>query len=1039
MVPNSTSNKNNNSNSITSNQQLTSNFQQTTNKTKSISHNSSNDNYPCDVTHKHVHFDDDGLHTANAINAAGKNNNNITTHPKSILKNSGVGGVYNILPQGQSSGHDHFDGRNEAGRGKLGNLAVEKEAIEQKYKVRKTIRVSDNKYIIIYDSGADLHLCNNRNAFMRGSLRPSKCTIEGIDAQVNNNSSNDHGLISYECGDIEIGIGKHKHILHDVPYVDERLDDHEDDNERNTILLSIRLLSIYNKLGIFFPAGGHFIEFYDEAKALLDKIRVSVSKDEAFIIRGTAKLDRKNQVFIRNSKIKRVEDQNEVKSISASDSATNTGSVNHNQQNDQKATGDTAKSKVPKAHNIAKDISQCNFEKVRTAETPKQNKKLSPKTNKKSRSTGAPRLVKKLHDRMHFGKTKPVINFLKDAYGLEQKDFDQFFENDPCDACGIAKSKILKPQHKNERPKPTKPGERLAWDIFTAPVRTKEGVKYILIIIDIYSDYIWAYPLRYKSEASQFLIALIKRLDRDAHRARPKSISYVGESPKVQGVRADGGGENWTKEFLTFCKNKGIDIEESLAYCQYQNGAAERVGAIVWETGQAMRLNANLPKTDWFRSMSTFVHQKNRLPNSKHPTKTPLELFYQFDANPIDLIENFKVFGSLVFVNYPKEVRKGKGKLFPKAWKGVFMGYADEAPELNKRKSRGFVIRDIQTGEIKTAARSMCIHHENVFPYRNPDKNFGTAIYNDIDVDIHKEGETSGEITDVYNKKYSQHSATGENECEAQRDRDEWKDSEPPQCHISNHYDDDDDEYKYDDLPSMCETSDDGDSSDEDIIGDDTAALNSGFPISSDPNRRNTRSHHNKNHNISTNIHQVGEKAGDNDVDEMDEKHIHNDDDEYDEKHVDINDINASYYDNSDAKASEPEADVNDIDYDDNYALENIIAHKYTATGGTNYLCQWDVGDKYTYSFEPNSSLKGQDLDAYNIYTNNLKHNKDETHLITDEAESKAGPILHEYQHDNPLIKDVYDARGWDHDKNTPIGEVDAAGGSETMIRLQPT
>ena len=243
-----------------------------------------------------------------------------------------------------------------------------------------------------------------------------------------------------------------------------------------------------------------------------------------------------------------------------------------------------------------------------------------------------------------------------------------------------------------------------------------------------------------------------------------------------------------------------------------------------------------------------------------------------------------------------------------------------------------------------------------------------------------------------------------------------------------------DDEYKYDDLPSMCETSDDGASSDEDIIDDDAAALNSGFPISSDPNRRNTRSHHNKNHNISTNIHQAGEKAGDNDVDEMDEKHIHNNDDEYDEKHVDINDINASYYDNSDAKASEPEADVNDIDYDDNYALENIIAHKYTATGGTNYLCQWDVGDKYTYSFEPNSSLKGQDLDAYNIYTNNLKHNKDETHLITDEAESKAGPILHEYQHDNTLIKDVYDARGWDHDKNTPIGEVDAAGGSETSF-----
>lgn len=825
-----------------------------------------------------------------------------------------------------------------------------------KSKIYKVIKINNHSYYIIYDTGADIHLCNIRSAFIPGTLKENNIIIGGIDSHLNDYK--DYEMISKESGDIELIIGKQRYVIMDVAYVDERLDDHENDNERNTLLISIRLLSRYNKVGVYFPPGGDKIQFFSANSSKLDEVKI-FNEEESYIHRGATMKVSHNKSVIRHSKakLKRIslsqvsETESEKFCPKFSPEKIMGGNSSESRKNRKDATSSKAKA-------ILKDET--------TGNQTRKNKILDGNQQKhKSVRKVKHELTRKLHDRIHFGKTQPVIKYLADAYGIPVKSLEELLE-EPCDSCNLAKAKFSKPKHQTERPKPTNSGERIVWDIFTSPKRSKDGVKYMLVIVDVYSDYVDIYPLRRKSEASKILIALVKRIERDAKISRPKSFTYIGDTPLVKSLRADGGGENWDKNFLKLTEKLGIETEESLPYSQYQNGVPERVGAIIWENGQALRFAANLPEDDWFRSMRAYVYMKNRLPNAKHPDKTPIELFYNFEAKPLDLIDHFRVFGCLCFINYPKEVRKAKGKLSPKGWKGIFLGYAENATDIKKPKSRGYVVRNVETGEVTRVPRAQ-VHkfYEHVYPYKdeNKDKYKHNHIYND-------------DMYDDDNKNHSDDDSS---------DSDDDVTCEPRDDDVDVVTDsDDDDEYV-------------------DIIDDDIIYNNIslGKPISAGI-QKHTRSHTHKQKNVVI----VDDDASDDEVEEK----KYGDSIEMDKKHTDDNN------------------DVNDIDYDIEYTLENIIAHKYSKNGGTSYLCQWDSGDVFTYSYEPRSSLKDQDLEAFKIYEDNMKNNKDDTYIISGEMEAKSGAILHEYDHDHNLIKNIYNERGWDHNNNIPSTTSESGG-----------
>ena len=150
----------------------------------------------------------------------------------------------------------------------------------------KGISLANNKNIVIYDSGSDINLCNNKNLYINKSIRPKTTIISGIDAEVtDNNKDINDDMVSYEEGDVMLRIGTHDIILTNVAYVDYKLDNYETDSSRNTLLISVKWLAKYNNTGTFFKAGGELIEFYDHEDVLLEAIEVSF-EEPSYINRG---------------------------------------------------------------------------------------------------------------------------------------------------------------------------------------------------------------------------------------------------------------------------------------------------------------------------------------------------------------------------------------------------------------------------------------------------------------------------------------------------------------------------------------------------------------------------------------------------------------------------------------------------------------------------------------------------------------------------------------------------------------------------------
>ena len=94
-------------------------------------------------------------------------------------------------------------------------------------------------------------------------------------------------------------------------------------------------------------------------------------------------------------------------------------------------------------------------------------------------------------------------------------------------------------------------------------VVSKNGKKYILVIVDDYSRYTWVHFLASKPETPNVIIKFIKRIQ-------------VGLQAQVRFVRTDNGTEFTNQILQNFFDSVGITHQRSVAYTPQQNGVAER-------------------------------------------------------------------------------------------------------------------------------------------------------------------------------------------------------------------------------------------------------------------------------------------------------------------------------------------------------------------------------------------------------------------------------------------------------------------------------
>ena len=91
------------------------------------------------------------------------------------------------------------------------------------------------------------------------------------------------------------------------------------------------------------------------------------------------------------------------------------------------------------------------------------------------------------------------------------------------------------------------------------------GKKYVLTIIDDFSRYCIAIPIRAKSDITETLKQAIKEMQ----------LATGGR--KVKTIQADWGGEFKNGTLNSWCKNNGIIQKETVAYHSETNAIVERL------------------------------------------------------------------------------------------------------------------------------------------------------------------------------------------------------------------------------------------------------------------------------------------------------------------------------------------------------------------------------------------------------------------------------------------------------------------------------
>ena len=232
-----------------------------------------------------------------------------------------------------------------------------------------------------------------------------------------------------------------------------------------------------------------------------------------------------------------------------------------------------------------------------------------------------------------------------------------------CDTCEI--SKHTHARFKSiVRNNATKPFEVVHMDVF-GPVDTVSlgGARYGLLFADKYSHWRTLKCMRTESETLDKL---------KEYRADISGLTR-GQY-KVGGLHSDNGGEFISREFKRYCKRKGIRQTYTAPRAPQQNGVAERSNRTVLDMARCMRLESGLDKELWAEACNTAVYILNMVPTLPLGGDTPYHKLHGKQAT----LDHLRVFGCQAYVQTYKEHR---GKLDPKAWRGILVGY----DEYNRR------------------------------------------------------------------------------------------------------------------------------------------------------------------------------------------------------------------------------------------------------------------------------------------------------------------------------------------------------------------
>ena len=208
-------------------------------------------------------------------------------------------------------------------------------------------------------------------------------------------------------------------------------------------------------------------------------------------------------------------------------------------------------------------------------------------------------------------------------------------------------------------PRNTKPGEMIHTNVW-GPAQTEAlsgCVRWYISLIDDATHYCEVRFMVSKGEASEKLKEYLIYLERQLGR-------------QTKAVRADNGKEYLKNEFISWCKEMGIDLQVTAPYSPVQNGVAERFNRTLGELARAMRIANNVPAFLWPEAVTHAAYVRNRSHTCALVGSTPYEKWMGRRPD----MSHFEEFGCPVWI-----IKEGVSinKLDAKSEKLTFVGFLD--------------------------------------------------------------------------------------------------------------------------------------------------------------------------------------------------------------------------------------------------------------------------------------------------------------------------------------------------------------------------
>ena len=225
-----------------------------------------------------------------------------------------------------------------------------------------------------------------------------------------------------------------------------------------------------------------------------------------------------------------------------------------------------------------------------------------------------------------------------------------------CDSCSLGKSR-RRAAPKLSTTKATKFAERLLTDNSgKLRVQSIGGCYYGNVVVDEYTSWIWAHPLRTISDT----YAVIKHvIEVELHQRQEHKILYI---------RSDGG-PDYPAKYDELLQHHGIKKELTCPGTSYQNGKAERYIGVLFDTLRTMLHDSRLPQRFWAEGFCCAAYVHNRMPLTQDKNgKSPFELRYGKQPD----LAFLRPFG--VTCTVCLQQRQLRGKHLPRSQQGVMEG-----------------------------------------------------------------------------------------------------------------------------------------------------------------------------------------------------------------------------------------------------------------------------------------------------------------------------------------------------------------------------